>query len=488
MTYKITLNETQVVVHESIVGPQGATGAAGTSGIVSATDPITYNSTTKDVGFNETGFVKTAIANTFTTGAQIIQTGADAIKGLIIKRNSVSQSANLLSVVQSDGTTEIARIRPNGQLGVGSLITNALLGINQDQVADNRGIVIKAGVTSPVNNAIEILPSASNTPNLSVTHGGRIGTEGDIFTNGDLTVNGATGISVANNITATGSATVTNLTASNGLATLGTVSNSAKIGIIDLFNGSSGGKSRILPAVGTSATITNYCPTSNGTIATTADITSANLSASQIASGTLDTARIPSTINGTTIPASSTLLTSTALRQSQLAASGTIDVIPRMQVGTTRGLTAGTIYFTGFVPVADVTVTKISTVVTATTATSLQYAIFSVSANTLTMIAATAVGTSPAVGLSELSFSSAPTLTAGNTYAIAFLSVGASSTIAGTAILQNAVLSGLGTSGVLTPLIGAASSSTSYTAMPAVSSTVALSGTAAATIGYARLN
>ena len=168
---QVTVTETPVAVTVTNQGIQGATGA---SGVVAATSPITYNSGTQTVGFDNTGFVRTTIANTFTTGAQLIKTGADAIKGLILQRNSATQTANLISVVQSDGTTEIARMRSNGQLGVGGLITNTALALNTDLVGDNRAIVIKAGQTTPTNNAIELLPLANNTPVMKVDFAGNI--------------------------------------------------------------------------------------------------------------------------------------------------------------------------------------------------------------------------------------------------------------------------------------------------------------------------
>jgi hypothetical protein len=120
------------------------------------------------------GKASLSAANTFTTGAQTIRTGADATKALILQRNSATQSANIVSVVQSDGTTELTRIRPIGQIGVGTLITNTALGINTDLVGDNRAIVIKAGQTTPTNNAIELLPLANNTPVMKVDFAGNI--------------------------------------------------------------------------------------------------------------------------------------------------------------------------------------------------------------------------------------------------------------------------------------------------------------------------
>jgi hypothetical protein len=158
------------------------------------------------------GKASLSAANTFTTGAQTIRTGADATKALILQRNSATQSANIVSVVQSDGTTELTRIRPIGQIGVGSLITNTALGINTDIVGDNRAIVIKAGQTTPTNNAIELLPLANNTPVMKVDFAGNItaptfigsltGNATTATTASAVPASGITGATLASNVTA----------------------------------------------------------------------------------------------------------------------------------------------------------------------------------------------------------------------------------------------------------------------------------------------
>lgn len=205
----VTVTDSTVAVTASDIGLQGPTGA---TGVVTATSPITYNSGTQTVAFDNTGFVRTTIANTFTTGAQLIKTGADAIKGLILQRNSASQTANILSVVQSDGTTELARVRPIGQIGIGTLITNTALGINTDLVGDNRAIVIKAGLTAPTNNAIELLPLANNTPVMKVDFAGNI--------TAPTFVGNVTGNVSGNAGTVTNGVYTTDKGAANGVATL----------------------------------------------------------------------------------------------------------------------------------------------------------------------------------------------------------------------------------------------------------------------------
>jgi hypothetical protein len=118
-----------------------------------------------------------SLSNVFTVGAQAIRTGADAVKGLIIQRFSATQSANLLSILQSDGSTEIARIRPNGQVGVGSssstAATNSLLGLDHSYAGDQRSIAIKQ-IASPTQDVIQVQPNASTTPIFKVDSAGAV--------------------------------------------------------------------------------------------------------------------------------------------------------------------------------------------------------------------------------------------------------------------------------------------------------------------------
>jgi len=120
-----------------------------------------------------------SLANIFTTGAQKIKTGADNLVGLILQRNSATQTANILSVTKSDadGGTELARIRPNGQLSVGlsssTASTNSLLGLDHSYGGDVRSIAIKQ-VTSPTQDAIQVQPNASTTPIFKVDSAGAV--------------------------------------------------------------------------------------------------------------------------------------------------------------------------------------------------------------------------------------------------------------------------------------------------------------------------
>jgi len=264
----VTVTESPIAVTTTNQGIQGA------AGVVEATSPITYDSGTQTVGFNNTGFVRTAIANTFTVGAQIIKTGADAVKGLTLTRNSSSQSANLLSVTASDNTTELARIRPNGQLGVGGVITNSMLSLNADLVGDNRGIVIKAGISSPTNNAIEILPLANNTPLMKVDASGNVTAPSFV---GDVTgnVSGSSGSTTGNAATATALQTSRNINGQpfNGTADI-TVTDSTKAAISgQVFTGAISAPNVTDTALSTAGIVTN---TSAGLLGTTTLVPIAN--------------------------------------------------------------------------------------------------------------------------------------------------------------------------------------------------------------------
>jgi len=341
-----------------------------------------------------TNGVYTNVSNTFTTGTQIIATGADGTVGFRIKRNSATQTANLLEVTQSDGTTILAKV-------------------------DSAGAITSAGAVSA-----------------------------------------STGIS-----TSTGDLT---------LGTAGSAAGSVKFGTTGGYQ---------LLAAGTGASNTQTLPTgASGTLLNT-NITSLPSGVTALPSVT--------SVNSTTIPASSTLVTSSNYRQSQLTPSGAVDIIPRLQVSGTRVVNAGTISFTGFTPVADMTLSKISVNITAVSGTpTLQFGVYSISAMTATCLGISSVSSAiSATGLVELSLTSSVSLTTGTNYLIAFLPVGGTSaTFSGANINNAAGLQGNGTSGVFAPLIAAQSSSTTKTVMTTVGSTETLSGTVVAGFVYARLN
>jgi hypothetical protein len=109
----------------SVAGEIGQTGATGASGVVSVTSPITNTGTSGSaiVGIDQTllavsqsqvtnlttDLANRAVlnaANTFSVGAQTINTGAVGNKGLIVKA-TLNQTANLFEIQDSTGATAL---------------------------------------------------------------------------------------------------------------------------------------------------------------------------------------------------------------------------------------------------------------------------------------------------------------------------------------------------------------------------------------------
>ena len=155
-------------------------------------------------------------------------------------------------------------------------------------------------------------------------------------------------------------------------------------------------------------------------------------------------------------------------------------------------MNAGTISFTGFTPVADMTLTKISVNVFAVSGTNtLQFGVYSISGMTATCLGVSSVSStiSGTNFLVELSLTSSVSLTTGTNYLIAFLPVGGTSvTFSGANLNNSAGLQGNGTSSVFAPLIAAQSSSTTKTVMTTVGSTETLASAVVAGFVFARLN
>ena len=285
-----------------------------------------------------------------------------------------------------------------------------------------------------------------------------------------------------------------------GWVNAGTVTNVSGTSPISVATGTTTPTISLATTLPTVTSVNSTTIPASSTLVTTATTSLANLtsvnSTTIPASSTLvttATTSLPNTtsVNSTTIPASSTLVTSSNYRQSQLTPSGAVDIIPRLQISGTRVVNAGTISFTGFTPVADMTLSKISVNITAVSGTpTLQFGVYSISSMTATCLGSSSVSSAiSATGLVELSLTSSVSLTAGTNYLIAFLPVGGTSaTFSGANINNSAGLQGNGTSGVFAPLIAAQSSSTTKTVMTTVGSTETLSGTVVAGYVFARLN
>jgi len=74
-TWKWTGTTWDAVISTTIVGPTGPQGNTGTSGVVFATSPITYNSETQSVAFDQTAQNTTNDARYFKRSGDTIDAG-----------------------------------------------------------------------------------------------------------------------------------------------------------------------------------------------------------------------------------------------------------------------------------------------------------------------------------------------------------------------------------------------------------------------------
>ena len=113
------------------------------------------------------------VANTFTTGTQIIATGSDSTVGFRIKRNSATQSANIFEITQSDGTSILASINSAGNVfspnvnGTTSLITGLVSGGAGSVKIYGSAIGSSVTITPPTlsigGTANQVLPTVAGT-------------------------------------------------------------------------------------------------------------------------------------------------------------------------------------------------------------------------------------------------------------------------------------------------------------------------------------
>lgn len=280
-----------------------------------------------------TNGVYTNVGNAFSTGTQVIATGADGTVGLRIKRNGASQTANLFEVTMSDGTSILASINPAGNITTSGTLTvnGAITGGSGSGTAGSlklwgTGIGSSATITPPVlgsgATANQVLPIVGGTlvstgmtgSNAQVTSGMIV--DGTIV-NSDINASAAivdtkldtiaTAGKVSNSATtATSSNTASAIVArdSSGNFTAGTVSASVNAGSggsvttqtlnvnqgstpVAVFKGASSSFSTTVQAQSSlAAANTVTLPSSTGTILTSVD----SLNATNISSGSLDIA------------------------------------------------------------------------------------------------------------------------------------------------------------------------------------------------------
>jgi hypothetical protein len=192
------------------------------------------------------GKASLSAANTFTTGTQVIATGADGTVGLKVKRNSATQSADIVQVTQSDGTTILAKIDSAGAVTAPNITDTAL---------STAGIV--------TNTSAGLLGTVASVP---VANGG---TGATTLTSGNALIGNGTGAvtstavatdGAANTIVKSGS--VGNITATQSI----TVKAGISSGVVSLAGLTSGNAVIQAPAV---ASGTQILPTTGGTLVST---------------------------------------------------------------------------------------------------------------------------------------------------------------------------------------------------------------------------
>ena len=115
-------------------------------------------------------------ANTFTVGGHVVKTGADATAGVQIWRNSVTQSAALLSVFQSDGSTVLAQVSAAGNVSLRndngaaagvplSITANATQSVNLFQVLGSDNSTVRAAIGSA--GALTLSPSSGTAATIN---------------------------------------------------------------------------------------------------------------------------------------------------------------------------------------------------------------------------------------------------------------------------------------------------------------------------------
>jgi hypothetical protein len=167
------------------VGQTGSTGATGPSGVIAVTAPITNTgtSTSADIGIDLTNIAQRNTSNTFSIGNQVINTGADANKGLTINANSATQSNTLLEVIgpaattsvlnngtfYSSGSLQTTGLRNPSVVTVLSLNTSGINLFSNNPTAANVGLVLRGAsgqsgdMLQVQNNGATVLATISST-------------------------------------------------------------------------------------------------------------------------------------------------------------------------------------------------------------------------------------------------------------------------------------------------------------------------------------
>lgn len=164
-------------------GAQGVTGPAGTANLsgLSAVAPITYNSSTSTIGFNQ-------ITSLSLVGSQTITSATAGAKPLVVKGAS-SQTANLQEWQSPAGTTVLASVSPTGN--VISHVDFNLQSASYTLVASDDGKVIE--VNSSLDTVITVPSGAVFATGTQITIV-RTGTGLVSVAGSGITVNGTPGL------------------------------------------------------------------------------------------------------------------------------------------------------------------------------------------------------------------------------------------------------------------------------------------------------
>jgi hypothetical protein len=211
--------------------------------LVASDIPTLNQDTTGNAGTVTNGVYKNA-ANTFTTGTQIIATGADGTVGLKVQRNSATQSADIVQVTQSDGTTVLAKIAANGAITTASGVTASGLITTSGNITTTGG-----GSITSATNVTAAGFVATGTTNVTLGTSGATGGNLVFATTGGtqslIAGTGATGSqtlpATAGTLLNSATTSTTGLTSASNLATVGTITSGTwNATAIDISKGGTG--------------------------------------------------------------------------------------------------------------------------------------------------------------------------------------------------------------------------------------------------------
>jgi hypothetical protein len=266
-----------------------------------------------------TNGVYTNTANSFTTGTQTIATGSDATVGLRVKRNSATQSANIVEVTQSDGSTILAKIDASGN------------------------------VTSP---AVVVAPKGSFTlTGVSASHTGS-------NSYNTITVSSTVGLYVGQSVT------LASLSADfNGTAVVQQITNATSLRVDSALSGSYSASGGTLTASGTQQNLQEWQRT-DGTVLTA--INPAGGIVTPLVTGIVHangagTALTSSLIANADVSSVAGIVQSKlSIQKYMTSLASVVDVHPRTSVTNARSMASGIAYFAAYTPEENIRISNIS--------------------------------------------------------------------------------------------------------------------------------